>query len=87
VAKNPLEFASIWALIFQALRTRHYHGKKVMFCARELTAHFPSDARATPAPGKFEVKRLGALEHSHDGMAVSSSGYSASNFVASAFTI
>ena len=36
------------------------------------------------APGKFEVKRLGALEHSNDGMVVSSSGYSASNFTGSA---
>jgi hypothetical protein len=36
------------------------------------------------APGKFEVKRLGALEHSSDGMVVSSSGYSASNFMGSA---
>jgi hypothetical protein len=32
------------------------------------------------APGKFEVKRLGAVEHKKDGMAVSSSSYSASNF-------
>jgi hypothetical protein len=32
------------------------------------------------APGKFEVKRLGAVEHKMDGMAVSSSSYSASYF-------
>jgi hypothetical protein len=49
VAKNPLKFASIWALIFQALRIRRDHGKKVLFCARALTAHFPTDAHATPA--------------------------------------
>ena len=48
VAKNPLQFASIQALIFHALRTRHTPGKKVMFCARELTAHFPTAAAATP---------------------------------------
>jgi hypothetical protein len=44
-------------------------------------------AHTTPpaAPGKFEVKRLGALEHSNDGMAVSSGGYSVSNFTGSAF--
>jgi hypothetical protein len=31
------------------------------------------------------VKRLEALEHRNDGMAVFSSGYSASNFTASAY--
>jgi hypothetical protein len=41
-------------------------------------------AHVKAAPGKFEVKRLGALEHSNDGMVVSSSGYSASNFTGSA---
>jgi hypothetical protein len=36
------------------------------------------------APEKFEVKRLEALEHRNNGMAVFSSSYSASNFTASA---
>ena len=36
------------------------------------------------APGKCEMKRLGALEQRNDGMAVSSRGYSASNFTGSA---
>jgi hypothetical protein len=36
------------------------------------------------APGKFEVKRRGALEHRNDGMTVLSGGYSASNFAGSA---
>jgi hypothetical protein len=49
VAKNPLQFASIQVLIFHAFRTRHTPGKKVMFCARELTAHFPTAAAATPS--------------------------------------
>ena len=48
VAKNTLKFASIWALIFQALHTRHSHGKKVMFCARGTTVHFPAVAPGTP---------------------------------------
>ena len=39
------------------------------------------------APGKFEVKRLGALEHSNDGMVVSSGDYSASNFAGSASSL
>src|SRR5262245_13098171 len=36
------------------------------------------------ALGQCEVKRLGALKHSHDNMAVSSSGISASNCAGSA---
>jgi len=38
------------------------------------------------APGKCEGKRRGALEHCNDGMAVSFSGSSASNFTSSAHT-
>src|SRR4029434_125269 len=37
------------------------------------------------APGKFEVKRLRAVEHKNDGRVVSSSSYSASNFSGAAF--
>jgi hypothetical protein len=47
----------------------------------ELECH---NKRLGAAPGNFEVKRRGALEHSNDGMAVSSRGYSASNFTGSA---
>jgi hypothetical protein len=36
------------------------------------------------APGKFEVKRLRALEHSNNGITVSFGGYSTSNFTGSA---
>jgi hypothetical protein len=39
---------------------------------------------AIAAPGKFEVKRLGAVEHKNDNRAVSSSSYSASNFLGAA---
>ena len=35
-------------------------------------------------PGKFEVKRLGALRHRNDRMAVPCDGYSTSNFTGSA---
>ena len=48
----------------------------------EDVAHAGSTVIA--APGKFEMKRLGALEHRNDGMAVSSDGYAASNFAGSA---
>ena len=48
------------------------------------SSNSPYDIQQLAAPGKFEVKRLGALEHSNDGMAVSSSGYSVSNFAGSA---
>ena len=41
--------------------------------------------RLIAAPGKFEVKRLGAVEHRNDGMAVSSSGYFDSNFAGAAY--
>src|SRR5262249_28131052 len=34
----------------------------------------------TAAPGKFEVKRLAVLGHKNGGMAISSGGYSASDF-------
>src|SRR2546427_334898 len=38
-------------------------------------------------PEKFEAKRLGALEHRHDGIAFSSSGCSVSNFSGSAYRL
>ena len=38
-------------------------------------------------PGKFEVKRHGALSHSNDYMAVSPDGYSASDFAGSAICL
>ena len=37
------------------------------------------------APGKFEVKRFGALETRNDGMALSFGGYFVSNFSGSAY--
>ena len=40
--------------------------------------------RDIAAPGKFEVKRLGALEHRNNEMVVFPGGYSASNFTGSA---
>ena len=39
------------------------------------------------APEKFEVKRLGAVEYRNNGMTVSSSSYSASNFAGAALII
>jgi hypothetical protein len=47
-----------------------------------LVEKYSTDVLAAPA--KFEVKRLGALEHNSDDMVVTSSGYSASNFTGSA---
>jgi hypothetical protein len=49
-------------------------------CTR--SSRCPCVSAATP---KFEAKRRGAWDHSHDGMAVSSCGYSASNFAAPAY--
>jgi hypothetical protein len=46
-----------------------------------------ASCRRIAAPAKFEVKRLGALEHSSDDMVVTSSGYSASNFTGSAIPL
>jgi len=64
-------------------RITRSHGIRDRKNGRLRRLHLPvayprSDLAA--APGKFEVKRRGALEHRNDGMAVPSGGYSASNF-------
>jgi hypothetical protein len=48
VAKNPLKYASVDALIFEGLQALSRPGYKVMFCVRALTVHFPLVAPGTP---------------------------------------
>jgi len=49
VAKTPLTFALMRALIFHALRTRHPPGNKVMISVTALTVNLPVFAAGGPS--------------------------------------
>lgn len=72
-------------MVFSYHRKKEYDPFLISPSQMFLRAGFyVSFLRLIAAPEKLEVKKFGALEHRNDGMAVSSGGYSASNFSGSA---
>jgi hypothetical protein len=48
MAKNPMKFVKVSVFISNKLGICDCPGRKVMFCARPLTVHFPAIAPGTP---------------------------------------